>query len=178
MQRLREHLWGRMVSCGRLSIGLPVVCTQSQEGGLSISSQHKVRVLIRFGTATILVAASCLAATDLRLVDAVKRRDQKTVASLIHEHADVNAAQPDGATALAWAAHLGADETAKLLLAAGANVNAADEYGETPLTLACANGDTALVQKLLESGAAAKAARWDGETALMIAASAGSAEAV
>jgi ankyrin repeat protein len=135
-------------------------------------------VHIRAGVATILVAASCLAASDLRLVDAVKRRDQKTIASLIHEHADVNAAQPDGATALAWAAHLGADDAAELLLAAGAKVNAPDEYGETPLTLACANGDAGLVRKLIEAGADAKAARWDGETALMIAASAGSVEAV
>src|SRR5260370_31978825 len=128
--------------------------------------------------ATFLIAASCLAASDLRLVEAVKRRDPKAVASLIHQQADVNAAQPDGATALGWAAHLGAGETAELLLAAGANVNVADEYGATPLTLACANGDAVLVRKLLKGGAAAKAARWDGETALMIAAGAGSAEAV
>ena len=115
--------------------------------------------------ATLVIAASCLAASDLRLVDAVKRRDEKAVASLIRQRADVNAAQPDGATALGWAAHLGAEETAELLLAAGANVNVADEYGETPLTLACANGDASLVRRLLKAGADAKAARWDGETA-------------
>src|SRR6476646_966806 len=124
--------------------------------------------------AILLTAALCPAAGDLRLVEAVKRRDPKAVKSLLRERADVNAAQPDGATALSWAVYYGAGETADLLLSAGANVNAADEYGETPLTLACANGDAALVRRLLKAGADAKAARWDGETALMIAAGAGS----
>src|SRR5438445_347377 len=128
---------------------------------------------MRLAAATFLIAASCLAASDLRLVDAVKRRDEKAVASLIRQQADVNAAQPDGATALGWAVYLGAGETAELLLAAGASVNAADEYGETPLTLACANGDAPLVAKLLKAGADPKAARWNGETALMIAAAGG-----
>ena len=53
--------------------------------------------------------------------------------------------QPDGATALAWAVHLGERRMAEALLDAGANVNTADEYGETPVTLAAANGDAALV---------------------------------
>src|SRR5712691_13253470 len=131
-------------------------------------------MMTRCAAAILVMAASCLAASDLRLVDAVKRRDPKAVTSLLRERADVNATQPDGATALGWAVYLGATETAELLLAAGANVNKADEYGETPLTLACANGDASLVEKLLKAGADAKAARWDGETAPMIAAGAGS----
>src|SRR5258705_1696945 len=126
----------------------------------------------------ILVAGACLASSETSVLEAVKNRDTKALTSLIRQPADVNAAQPDGATALAWAAHLGSAEIAQLLLAAGANVNKADEYGETPLTLACANGDAALVEKLLKAGADAKAARWDGETALMIASGAGSVEAV
>src|SRR5258708_16691791 len=133
---------------------------------------------MRFAAATFLSAAACVAASDLRLVDAVKRRDEKAVASLIRQKADVNSAQPDGATALGWAVHLGAAETAELLLTAGANVNVADEYGETPLTLACANGDAGLVRRLLKAGADAKAARWDGETGLMIPAGPGSGESV
>jgi len=35
---------------------------------------------------------------DLRLLDAVKRRDQRTFASLVRAKADLNATQPDGAT--------------------------------------------------------------------------------
>jgi ankyrin repeat protein len=115
---------------------------------------------------------------DLRLLDAVKRRDDKAFAALLKSKVDVNAAQPDGATALAWAIHLGERRMADALLDAGANVNSADEYGETPLTLAAANGDSGLVQRLLAAGANPHAARWNGETAVMIAAAAGSLDAV
>ncbi|MHB8654650.1 MAG: ankyrin repeat domain-containing protein [Terriglobia bacterium] len=136
------------------------------------------RMLARTAAATLLFALSALASTDLRLLDAVKRRDHKAVIALLATKVDVNAAQPDGATALAWAAYLDDADTAGKLLAAGAKPNTSDEYGETPLTLACANGDAALVGKLLAAGADANAARWDGETALMIAAGVGSASAV
>jgi len=128
--------------------------------------------------ALLIVALPCWAESDLRVLNAVKRRDPKTVAALIAKHADVNAAQPDGATPLAWATFLADDATADLLLAAGAKINTADEYGETPLTLACANGDAALAAKLLKGGADAKVARWDGESALMIAAGAGNVDIV
>lgn len=126
----------------------------------------------------ILLATTAWAAGDLRLIDAVKRRDPKAVSALLRQHADVDAAQPDGATALAWASYLDDTATAESLLAAGAKVTSADEYGETPLTLACANGNARLVEKYLKAGADANAARWDGETALMIAANAGNADAV
>jgi len=129
--------------------------------------------------AALLIAVSCLtAATDLRLVDAVKRRDTKTAQSLISERVGLNAAQPDGATALAWAVYLDDVKLADFLIAAGADVNTADEYGETPLTLACANGNVSLVDKLLKAGANPNVTRWTGATPLMIAAGAGSSEAV
>jgi ankyrin repeat protein len=115
---------------------------------------------------------------DLRLVEAVKRRDQKAFAALLRARADVNAAQPDGSTALSWAVHLGQRSMADALLDAGANANTADEYGETPVTLAAANGEPDLVQRLLAAGGDARAARWNGETALMIAAGTGSLDAV
>ena len=115
---------------------------------------------------------------DLRVLEAVKRRDEKAFRSLLRARADVNAAQPDGSTALAWAIHLGERTMAEALLTAGARANTADEYGETPLTLAAANGDAAMVQRLIKAGAKPDAARWNGETALMIAAGAGSVETV
>jgi uncharacterized protein len=115
---------------------------------------------------------------DLRVIEAVRRRDQRAFNTLLSAKADVNAAQPDGATALAWAVHLGQREMAHALIKAGANVNAADEHGETPLTLASANGDGVLVQELLAAGAKADAARWNGETPLLLAAGAGSLEGV
>jgi ankyrin repeat protein len=115
---------------------------------------------------------------DVRLLEAVKRRDQRAFAALLKDKADVNAAQPDGATALAWAVHLGERRMAEALLDAGANVDTADEYGETPVTLAAAVGDATLVERMLSAGGNARAARWNGETAVMIAAGAGSLEAV
>jgi len=135
-------------------------------------------LVARTAGATLLFALTALAATDLRLLDAVKRRDHQAVTALLRTKVDVDAAQPDGATALAWAAYLDDTEIAEKLLDAGAKPNTADEYGETPLTLACANGNATLVGKVLAAGADANAARWDGETALMIAAGAGSVDAV
>ena len=127
---------------------------------------------------TFLLLATLATAADLRLADAIRRRDHKAVATLLTQHADVNAALPDGATPLAWAAYLDDRETAELLLANGASVKTADEYGETPLTLAAANANAPLVAKFLKTGADPNAARWNGETTLMIAANSGSADAV
>jgi uncharacterized protein len=166
---------------GSVSAPHPLVSTP---GSVSVLSRDRkgavitIQRLVRFWTAAALVAASCFASSDAGLLDAIKRRDQKAVAALVRANTDVNVAQPDGATALAWAVHLDEREMADLLLSAGAKVNTADEYGETPLTLACLNGNSALVAKLLKAGADANAARWNGETALMIAAGAGSAESV
>src|SRR5262249_32940066 len=65
---------------------------------------------------------------DVRLLEAVKRRDHKAFDALLRAKADVNGAQPDGATALAWAVFLGERRMAEALLAAGADVNGSDEY--------------------------------------------------
>jgi ankyrin repeat protein len=135
-------------------------------------------ILVRRVGAAWLGVLSCAASNDVRLIDAIKRRDVKAADALIVQHPDVNAALADGATALSWAVFLDLRDIAMKLIASGANVNAVGEYGETPLTLALANGDVALASKLLETGADAKAARWNGETALMIAANTGSVEEV
>src|SRR5438105_1357033 len=95
----------------------------------------------KYTLSALLLAGSSLAATDPRLIDAVKDENVKAVSALIDQHADVNAKQPDGATPLAWAVYLNQANTVDLLMKAGANVNTADEYGETPLTLASANGN-------------------------------------
>ena len=129
-------------------------------------------------TVLFLLLATLASAADLRLTDAIRRRDHKAVATLLSQQADVNAAQPDGSTPLAWATYLDDRDTATRLLAAGASVKTADEYGETPLTLAAANASAPLVASFLKAGADPNAARWNGETALMIAANSGSADAV
>ena len=115
---------------------------------------------------------------DLRLVEAVKQGNQEAVLSLLQENVDVNAAQADGATALAWAAYRDNLETAELLIRAGADVSAANDYGVTPLSLACTNRNAAMVERLLEAGADPNVAQWTGETPLMTCASTGTVEAV
>ena len=131
----------------------------------------------------ILATAACCAwaassGSDLRLLDAVKRRDVKAFESLLKQVPDINATAPDGATALSWAIFLDLSDMAVKLLAAGANVNTATEYGETPLTLALANGNADLTGQLLKAGADPKVTRWNGETPLMIAAGAGNIDEV
>jgi len=130
------------------------------------------------GAAVLLAAVSCWAATDYSLIEAIKRRDTKTANALISKHPNINAALPDGATALSWAVFLDLEGTALKLIEAGADVNTKGDYGETPLTLALANGNVALATRLLKAGADPKATRWNGETALMIAAGTGSVEEV
>ena len=128
----------------------------------------------------VLAAGLSIAAeSDLRLVEAVKSKDQQAVRSLLKQHVDVNTPQADGTAALAWAAHWDDLETAKLLIAAGANVNAATDYGVTALWLACTNGSPAMVNLLLNAGANANITlQRTGETALMACSRTGDAEAV
>ena len=126
-----------------------------------------------------LLAATAGAAGDLRVVDAAKRGDKAAVRSLLKQHVDVNASQPDGATAISWAAYRDDLEMADLLISAGAKVNVANEdSSETPLLLACANGSAGMVDKLLKAGANPNAATWAGETPLMQCAHTGSVDAV
>jgi ankyrin repeat protein len=128
----------------------------------------------------LLLGASSLAgaAADQRLADAAKLGDREIVRSLLRQHADVNAPQGDGATAISWAVHRSDLETTDLLIRAGANVNAANAYGITPLYLACLNGNPAMVEKLLKAGANPNATLPSGETVLMRASRTGNVEAV
>jgi ankyrin repeat protein len=127
---------------------------------------------------TAMVCASASGA-DLQLVEAVKNKDREAVRALLKQHADVNAPQADGTTALDWAAHWDDLETAKLLIGAGANVNAATEYGVTALLLACTNESAAMVQTLVKAGANPNARlQRTGEIPLMRCARTGNADAV
>ena len=112
------------------------------------------------------------------LADAEAKQEKAAVSALLQQKADVNAAQPDGATALHWAAHWDDLATADLLIRAGANVNAKNDYGATPLSLACMNGNSAMVDKLLTAGANPNTALPSGETPLMRCARSGATAAV
>ena len=148
--------------------------TRDQRTG-SLGAQRWAMGLLASG----LFAATAAGQTpDLRLVEAVQRQDAVTARALILKKVDVNAAQGDGATALAWAAHWDDVETANLLIRAGASVNTANELGVTPLMLAASNGSGPMLGRLLEAGADPAAVRPSCETALMMAARSGSREAV
>jgi ankyrin repeat protein len=127
----------------------------------------------------VLVARPAAAAPhDLALVEAVKGRDAAAVRALLQKHADVNAPEADGTTALHWAVRQDDGELAALLIENGANANARNRYGVTPLELAATNGSSAMVARLLDAGADPNAAMDNGQTVLMTAARAGNAAAV
>jgi len=130
-------------------------------------------------TVALLVSTSTAAQRrDARLADAAERRDAAAIQALVKQKTDVNAAQPDGATALHWLAHWDDLASAELLLKNGANVNAANDAGVTPLALACENGSAPMIDALLKGGANPNAALLSGETALMTAARSGNVAAV
>ena len=86
-------------------------------------------------------------------MQAAKSRDDAGVRAVLKQHPNVNASEPDGATALAWAAHWDDLPMAELLISAGANPNLSNDYGISPLYMACTNNSAGMVDKLLKAGA-------------------------
>ena len=99
-----------------------------------------ITTMKRLGTlglgVVLAIVNTAAASDDLRLVEAVKNQNAEAARLLLQQDIDVNTAQGDGVTALHWAAHWNAHDTARLLIRAGANVNAANDLGVTPLSLA------------------------------------------
>jgi ankyrin repeat protein len=129
-------------------------------------------------SAALLLSPLRAAGPAVSLIDAVKNGDRVAVRRLIAEHANVNAAEPDGTTALHWAVRADDRETVALLLKAGAKPSVANRYGVTPIRLAAINGSTPMIAALLEAGVNPDSTNAEGETVLMPAARAGSADAV
>ena len=138
----------------------------------------RLRVFLQAVAGVAALTTAVWAAREITLVGAIKDENRRAIESLFKSNIDVNAAEPDGSTPLAWAVYLNQEDIAERLLAVGAKVNTADEYGDTPLTLACAAGNGTLIEKLVTAGADPNAARWNGETALMLASRSGSASGV
>jgi ankyrin repeat protein len=134
--------------------------------------QGCICILTLCGAATVLAAGSDVA-------DAAKRGDKAAVRTLLAQKADVNGKQPDGATALHWAAWHDDVELATMLLRAGANANPANLTGATPLSLASENGNAAIIELLLKAGVSPNAPLSQyKDTALMLAARTGKPETV
>jgi ankyrin repeat protein len=117
-------------------------------------------------------------AASSAIADAVMHGDNAAVRKLLEQHADVNAAQPDGATALHWAVFHSDKDMVDLLLKAGANPKAANREGTTPLWLASVNGDAPVIAALLNAGADANEKLPLGRTPLMVASRTGNIEAM
>jgi uncharacterized protein len=127
----------------------------------------------------LILPAVLLAATaPSDVADAVMHGDRTGLQKLLAQRADVNAPQPDGATALHWAVFRSDKETVDLLLKAGANPKAANRDGSTPLWLASVNGDAAVITALLNAGADANEQLPLGRSPLMAASRTGNVDAI
>jgi ankyrin repeat protein len=125
------------------------------------------------GTAPVLAAGP-----DLRLIEAARADDITAVRGLLKEGLSPRVAQPDGTTALHWAAVRDDVPLADLLISSGAQVSVSNELGATPLWSAALNASAPMTRRLLAAGANANAALALGETVLMTAARTGSADVV
>jgi len=134
-------------------------------------------VEIVFGCALVL-GASLAAGPASPVADAAMRGDTAAVAALLRQKADVNAPQPDGATAIQWPAYKNDLATAAVLIAAGANVKTANRDGATALQLASIHGNAAMIEKLLAAGADPNERSPRGETPLMFASRNGNLDAM
>jgi len=124
-------------------------------------------------------SAGALLAADSRVVDTVKGHDKEALRAAIKDHADVNAPEADGTSALHWAAHQNDLEAVQLLLKAGASARTASRYGVTPMSEAALYGSGELVEALLKAGADPNTLTTErGDTVLMTASRAGNAGAV
>ncbi len=127
---------------------------------------------------SMIAGATLLAAADAPLANAVQKMDRTTVRYLLERRVGVNTPQPDGMTALHWAAYQDDLDLVDRLLRAGADVRAANRYGVTPLSLACTNANVTMVQRFIAAGSDVNTALPGGETVLMTCARTGKAGAV
>jgi len=139
------------------------------------------KLTIRAGVlAAVLLAlgAAALASADPRpqtLVDLIRAGNREAVlAAITSPDIDVNAAEPDGSTALLWATYAVDHDLVRALLKRGAKASVTNRFGSSPLTEAVKLGDVELVRMLLEARADPESPNQDGQTALMLASNIGS----
>lgn len=138
----------------------------------------RVRYVFSAVTMGLLISAVASGAVTSPVADAAMKGDSTALAALLRRRADVNAPQPDGATAIQWAAYRNDVEMADLLIKAGADVKVANHDGATPLSLAAENGSAAMIERLIEAGADPNEKRPNGETPLMMASRNGNVAAI
>lgn len=134
--------------------------------------KHVAFVLLSLGAAA---AASIASTGQETLADLIRAGNREAVlAAITSPDIDVNAAEPDGSTALMWATYKVDHELVRALLKAGAKANVTNSYGSSPLTEAVKLGDIDLVRVLLDAGADPDSPNQDNQTTLMLASSIGS----
>jgi uncharacterized protein len=126
----------------------------------------------------LVVCVTLAAAREVPLIEAVKNDDVAGVRALVKRPGAAKVTEPDGTTALHWAAQQGNEQIVDLLLKAGASAGAANTFGVVPLSLAVESGNAAIVDRLLRAGARATAALAAGETVLHTAARVGNPEVI
>jgi len=135
--------------------------------------------LSKSAAAVVLTFAATMAHAEPAIVDAAMNGDLKTVRTLVRQAVDVNAAQPDGMTALHWAVERHDLPMMNALLEAGAKHDLTNRTGASPLYLAATNGDAAAIARLLDAGEDANAVLTaEGESVLMLASQTGDAASV
>ena len=119
-----------------------------------------------------------VAASGAQIAGAARDGDFDKVRELIQAGTDVNTPEPDGSTALLWAAYQSDPDMVTALLQAGADPDQANTFGMTPLLQASRTGATPVIKALLDGGADVAITNSEGETPLMAAARSGHVEAV
>jgi ankyrin repeat protein len=140
---------------------------------------HRTRLLAGVSVALMLAVlpASATPSGD-RLIAAAQDGLDAQVGAALAAHADVNAVDSAGATALAWAVMRGNAPIAERLLKAHADPNRTDANGVSPLMLAIDGNAPDLVKLLLANRADPSLVRDNGETPLMHAVNSGSLDMV
>ncbi|MDH3224031.1 MAG: ankyrin repeat domain-containing protein, partial [Gemmatimonadota bacterium] len=137
----------------------------------------QTRPLAALWLGVCMLAASPIAESPV--ADAAQDGDAEAVVDLLRQGADANAAQPDGMTALHWAAVHNDLTIAEALIYAGATVRATTRLGGyTALHLAARSGSGEVARALLTAGADANAMSTTGVSALHFAAEANAPEVI
>jgi len=128
------------------------------------------------GCILVLTIASASYADEATLASAIQQQEWDVAEKLIADKEQIALAQPDGMTAMHWAAFHQRSKLVEMLLSAGAPVDARTRYEVTPLSIACMQADAASVALLAAAGADVNQTKQAGETPLMTASRNGNAE--
>jgi ankyrin repeat protein len=120
------------------------ICPLGRHRFLNAIGIASLAALSTFGVSQSVTAAAAGVAA------AARNGDIEAVKKQLAAGADVNALEPDGTSALLWAAYQSSPDLVQLLIKAGADVNAANSFGVTPLLQSARYGDAATMSVLLK----------------------------